>query len=549
MEESAKLHQKVIDESKSRFERWGEIETRQGEKQMGKLVKAENQRIAARALDAQAGLAAGVADAISATFPDGATDLFAGGEASAKLAGTMAAWGLENAAMGLEQSAGQVDISRERMQIRQETRMTELKRQLKVDEAKWSAQIAKLRRQRQKKQKLTNNQVAQMKDAIEVARQYMENELAHKRDLAKFRNKRLKVKEMLTEVTGLDLRYQRAKLQLTQVLARYRRVVQRARNTHARLDKLNEQRTNINSLIGSPDVIFAKANDLKSAERSLFAARQKLMNWLVALEYNAVRPFLDQRMQILLARNPHELQKIGHDLETLQRNCGGPTSKVDTVLSVREDLLQITQPTTDEVTGESFTPAGRFREVLNRGYVPVDKRIRYRSDQTVGGLMGRSPDIMAGTFFVDLTDFANLELSCNAKVKSVAVNLVGEGLSEVRPTVTLLYDGTSKLRTCQPGLADYIDAISATATTYDTISRFNPAGRSMSPVATVNGFGSMGGQQSTTLSGLPLASQYTLLINKKAGENEELDWSRLQDIELRLQYTYQDVFPEGQCEL
>ena len=550
MQESADLHQKVIDESARRFERWGDMESNNTNEVMAKVVEAENQRIAARSLGYAADTARGLGEVAAALVPDSTTDFATTAEAGAKLAGVTYGHALDTAAFGLEESASRIDLARQRLENRQSTEMTEVKRQLKLDKAKWSRDIAELRRERQAKKQLTNNQVAQLKETIEIARRYLEADLAHRRDLAKFRAKRTKVKEMLTEVAGLDLRYQRANLQLTQTFERYRRVVQQARNTHAQLEKLTSQGESINNLIGSPEVIFTKANELKAAERNLFAARRTLMDWLVALEYYAVRPFLDQRMQILLARNAYQLQEIARELKTLQANCGGPTSRIDTVLSVRQDLLGITQPSTDAVTDRTFSPAQQFREVLNRGYVPVDKRIRYRSNETVGDLMARSPDIMAGTFFVDLEDFANLPVSCNARVESVAVNLVGEGLAEVRPNVTILYDGTSQLRTCQPGLAEHIDQVSAQgATVYDTISRFTPQGRGMAPVATVNGFGPEGGQTNETLSGLPLSSQYTLLINKTVGENAQIDWNKLKDIELKLQYTYQDFFPENQCQL
>lgn len=254
-------------------------------------------------------------------------------------------------------------------------------------------------------------------------------------------------------------------------------------------------------------------------------------------------------MQILLARNTYQLEKIAEKLNQFENKCGGQTSEVATTLSVRKDLMGVNKPTEAVGSTETLDPAERFREVLSPGYVPVDKRIRYSTDDTVGSLMARDPEILSGTFFIDLTDFANLELSCNAKVQSVAVNLVGENLGDARPTVTLLYDGTSKLRSCQPGIAEYVDTIGETATRYGKISRFRTKGRSTSPVATTQGFGDSGGQTSQTLAGLPLASQYTLLIDKNAGKNGSINWSNLEDIELKLEYTYQDVFPEGQCEL
>ena len=69
--------------------------------------------------------------------------------------------------------------------------------------------------------------------------------------------------------------------------------------------------------------------------------------------------------------------------------------------------------------------------------------------------------------------------------------------------------------------------------------------RAVSPVAGVNEFPLNLNQ---TLGGLPLASQYTVLIDTTAGQNEDIDWSRLEDVKLRVEYGYQDLFPAGQCQ-
>ena len=37
-------------------------------------------------------------------------------------------------------------------------------------------------------------------------------------------------------------------------------------------------------------------------------------------------------------------------------------------------------------------------------------------------------------------------------------------------------------------------------------------------------------------------------IDPTVGENRQVDWSRLEDVELRVEYTFQDLFPAGQCE-
>jgi hypothetical protein len=38
------------------------------------------------------------------------------------------------------------------------------------------------------------------------------------------------------------------------------------------------------------------------------------------------------------------------------------------------------------------------------------------------------------------------------------------------------------------------------------------------------------------------------MIDPDAGENVEVNWTELEDVELKINYAYQDLFPEGQCE-
>jgi hypothetical protein len=210
-------------------------------------------------------------------------------------------------------------------------------------------------------------------------------------------------------------------------------------------------------------------------------------------------------------------------------------------------LLNIRTSMVDLQTGKEVTPAERFRQVLSVARIPVDKRIRYKSDSTVGDLLNRS-GIFAATFSFDMGTFANLSNVCNAKVASVLVQLVGEGLGASRPTVSILYDGTSQLRSCQPNIKQLVATIGTGQTAFNEITQFKAKGRSISPLASVNTFPAMAGNENKTLGGLPLVSQYTVLVDPKAGENANVSWGRLEDIKLKVEYSYQDLFPAGQCQ-
>ena len=377
----------------------------------------------------------------------------------------------------------------------------------------------------------------ELRELLLLTEKSAEAELAFQRDLTELNDRRVRYKQLLVQTTGLELQIAQAQVGVAIAMQQYQKVAQRAGLRAARLHDLERQRQEVNSLVGSPTAVFAWANRLEQAELRLQRAKDALYDWLVALEYLAVRPFMDQRVQILLARNTYQLEAIAAEIERLQNKCGGPISRHTAELSLRDDLLSLSLELTDPVTDQSQTPSQRLRALLERGYVPIDKRVRYTSDTSIGGLL-TSRSVMAATFTVSLNDFANLGAACNAKVYSLAVKLVGEGLGSAQPTVSVLY--------CQPWLEAYLGSFGREATSFGAITRLHAPGRSVSPVAGVNAFPTDSGNVSLT--GLPLASQYTLLIDPRMGENAKIDWTKLEDVVVKLEYTYQDLFPVGQCQ-
>ena len=369
------------------------------------------------------------------------------------------------------------------------------------------------------------------------------DELAAERDLAELDDRRAELFDREVQLGALRERVAQAELTVLQRLQNYNQVLQRADLLDARLNALETQESEINQLLGSPAVVFGWANRLSQAESRLERAKGAMMEWLVALEYLAVRPFMDQRVQILLASNTYQLEEIATELDRLQASCGGALNTTEVSVSVRQDLLNLERGIVDEVTMETLSPEQRFRSILEEAVVPIDKRVRYTTDSNIGDVVSRG-EVLAVTFDIDLTDFANLAASCNAKISSVAIELVGEGLGDARPTVSLLYDGSSSVRSCQPNIGSIVDAIGRTATTFGPITTFRAVGRSVSPVAGINAPGS----RNETLRGLPLASQYTLLIDPTLGENGDIDWDALDDVILHIEFVSQDVFPVGQCE-
>ncbi len=388
-------------------------------------------------------------------------------------------------------------------------------------------------------------QLDRLSQVAQLAKEELEASLTIERDAAELRRRQTELARELQQIAALELRVLQAGTVMEQKEAEYLGVVQRAQLVAAKLAELERQRAAVNQLVGSPSALFGRANRLTQAEQRLELAKDQLMEWLVALEYLAVRPFMDQRLQILLANNTFQLEKIARELQRLQSACGGAVNVTRTELSLRRELLEVNEALKDAVTGRELSATERFRTLLRRGAVPVDKRIRYKADSTVGRLLLRSGDVLSATFNLGFSDFANLDTTCNAKLRRVDVQLVG-ALGTARPTVSLLYDGASQLRSCQPGIDEYVALFGPESTAYGSTTLLRTPGRSVSPVAGLNAFPE--GTGNLSLGGLPLVSQYTLLIDTAAAENARLDWTKLEDVVVRVEYSYQDLFPVGRCQ-
>ena len=192
--------------------------------------------------------------------------------------------------------------------------------------------------------------------------------------------------------------------------------------------------------------------------------------------------------------------------------------------------------------------------------------MRYSASQTANeGLSGRPGDLLILEMDVDTDRFANLSHTCNAKLESIAVKLVGNGLiagqaavnatpvveqgvpsmgdgiGGGQPVVTILAGGASSMLSCQPGIDAYVRTFAPDwnqPNFYASTSRFVTERRSISPVAGINQMGS----PNLSLAGLPLASHYTLIIDTKLPANKGVNWRKLEDIQLQLTYAHQDLF-------
>lgn len=468
---------------------------------------------------------------------------------AARLAMGMSAFfvttGMRSVAFGLETASIRLQQELEEEKARREAELSHLSDLAELGAMQTENDLQEAAAKLREIELKNEHAIASREAFIDGLRRNLELDIAYERDLMELKDRRLQAKIRLQDSESAKVRILRSEIVAAQRNMAYMQVVQRAQLLQGRHLALQERLNQLENLIASPSVIFAFANRLARAESRVERAKGLLFDWLVGLEYYAVRPFVSQRLAILLARNPSQLEAIGNELLRLQRVCGGMITYEVVDLSVRDDLLRIGFDT--KAADGEIDAATRFRAVLEKGNIPVDTQVRYSGDERIGDVVA-SRSVLATTFDLRLDDFANLALTCNAKIASVDVQLVGEDLgSNVRPTVSVLYDGTSTMRSCQPNIQMIVDALDPGTTAFGSRTTFRTAGRSVSPVARIGEFGEPG-TANRGLEGLPLASQYTVMIDPAKGENRNVDWTALEDVKLRLTYVYQDMFPAGQCE-
>jgi hypothetical protein len=345
------------------------------------------------------------------------------------------------------------------------------------------------------------------------------------------------MRQLSEDVDQAGLKVLQTAKQVVAAKLSYAQVAESARQERATLVMRRLQRQQIAQLVAGPQAVFFAANGLTEAERELDRAKRKMNDWLVALEYAAVRPFYNERMSILLARNTYQLRAIADRLTDLEAQCGGATNLQDGTVSLREDLLGLRTSQFDTVSGQTLTPAQRFRQTLSQSDIPASRTMRYTVSQTVDQVAANSA-LLVVNFSLGLSAFGNLPLTCNAKLAGIAIKLVGDGLGDGQPAATLLYGGNSQTYSCQPGIDAYVQTFGQGDTTFGSTTSFVVEGRAASPIAGVSEMGS----SNVTFAGLPLAGDYTLIIDPALPANQAINWANLDDIELGLTFSYQDIF-------
>lgn len=534
--QQARIRQDSIDGDAVDLALWDRIRRDATSAQFTALVEANNLATVSAALN------------LTADGIDFVAETTAGAENPIQLAVGLgigaAAFGLRGAAIGVDHLAAQRELDADRVTAYADLQLEQLMAQADLSSAQTDADLQELETAIETARGLSAAQSDALGRALEFAREQRAAELAFARDLAELRDRRFEHFKLVQQTPQFSLEVDQAALAVQQRILEYHLTAQKAQLAEGRRALLAAQLGDTQGLLGGPAAVFARVNHLDRAELHLATAKDAMMDWLTALEYLAVRPFVDHRRRILLARNTSQLLDIATSLDAVSASCGGVPSTATVTFSLRDDMLELSR-SIEDVDGTVISPVERFRRALERGAVPIDRRVRYSSDQTVGQLLDSESGVLALSFDLSLEDFGNLALACNAKMVRFEVQLVGQ-IGSGLPAVTLLYDGTSQMRSCQPDLDTYVASQGSDSTNFGQVTLFRTAGRSASPVASINTF--TPGNANAALDGLPLASTYTLLIDKSVGDNAQIDWSRLEDVQFRVEYVYQNAFPAGQCE-
>ncbi len=529
------------------IENWDQIRARGIASDMKKLQNINALRIASSILELTADRTDDLADVLRDALPK-EIGLTVDPSWAVRLNVRFPAWFASSALLVtsniMEANASSLAVVLEGEQALREAELTNLEQLPDLDAMATENDLAELQKEIELSNLTTEKQLNSLRALVDALRRNLQLDLAHDRDLQELSDRRDTWRLMLVDSLRLEYGVMQAQLTARQREIAYYEVVQRAQLLEGRYRSLSARFGNLESLLGSPDVLFSFANRMARAESRIDRSRRALEEWLVALEYYAVRPFVDQRLAILLARNPAQLEAIANEFLRLQRACGGPVTLETVDVSLRDDLLGLDFVSARQ-GAQAATPAERFRALMQRASRPVNRQIPLTATQTLGQRLDRG-QVLAGNFGLSIEGFANLARSCNAKLDSVAVQLVGEGFTG-QPVVSIVYDGASQLRSCQPGLDTLVQALGPATTAFASVTPFKTAGRAISPVAGVNDFGPAQTWNST-LEGLPLSAGYTVLIDLTHPSNAALPWDRLEDVRLQFRYSYQDVFPEGQCQ-
>ena len=479
---------------------------------------------------------------------------------AATKAGGVAITALRSVSYGLQSAQAAADYAKEIANIQFEYQIDKIDRQNDVDLANVEKNLQQtLFDLKTKAQTLTDkdgNTISVKRSELESKIEDLENEIEN---LKMVTAQQEQYGRDCNDLAALRTEFDNLKLDLAskqyivyvkqigvyKAMMNYLNIVQHAELVKGQYDAKNARFNGMMSLVSAPASVFQYAKDLESVEFFIESARNDLSDYLAAIEYLTVRPFVELRRAIYTARGTNELEKIFTQLETLTTKCGsGRESQNQVVISLRNRMG------IDGTDYNGVTPADRFHYALQTSELPISTQTRY----IVGGKF--SDKLIAGSYYNGTfnisSSFANIGNTCNAKINSIQIRFVSKPGTKIReagdsiPTVSLIYGGQGQLLSCH----DKIKAIASSIgprTTYGEYSTFNtnPFGDGIN----ITLFDADENYRLTQdvkfnnasvyegLKGYPLMGTYTVLFDPNMGENKGINWNNVADIELLITYT------------
>jgi hypothetical protein len=282
-----------------------------------------------------------------------------------------------------------------------------------------------------------------------------------------------------------------------------------------RLFALRAQAVVISGKDPSHDPSYRLLRDGQALKLIETRARAQRMLYLAAraLEYEVNTPIESLGSAVLAARSSlgmTQLEGCLNEIHTSYRVAFGSPQGYKTELSVRE-LLGITGPRTDDVTGEELSPGQQFRLYTQNNQA-------YSADGALTITFSTNLQPGNGLWSTDV---------CGDRVAAVRAQLVGDNLGDSEAQVNVSLTGAAFVRSCD----------SESVQTW-SMAEGTSAGTSVAVLqAGVNSFGSA--EPNHSLFGQSVARstwQLTIPPGTLAPSNLDLDLSELEDIVLEVEH-------------
>lgn len=346
-----------------------------------------------------------------------------------------------------------------------------------------------------------------------------------------------------TSSVGLELNAERARLAVIQSLADLQSVLNRAKTSEERFQLVSAQYAELDSLRKSPSAFFVRSNEIRRAEQALQRAREGIIDLIVAAEYFAVRPFIQERILANTSFSIDQMMRLNLVLDSRIRNCGGRRSGAIETLSTVRDILKINGPVRDDASGRLLTEKDQFQLYLSR-------RELNGSDKLLQVLERHGIDIQNNIrryYIIDVpitvANFSVLEKGCGGRLASMRFDLIGDvrGRSGARPQIEVVTAEASDMSTCHLDVPALVEPFRH-MTNFGKITTFNGPIQIGPAQATING--GFDDNYYELPAGRPVAGRYLFIIDREANGNRDVDWSKLEDIAVEIRFSYQAKMTE-----